>query len=193
MTEISTNVQHGMNASCFMSRLAQESPANATMSPPVHETPSHRRRHRRQNAQFFGFFEDVKDIYAAAESLPATTSNTASIVNSRPNLRGGDDTDTSMAVLDNNSSHLMQLRFAQRYLTNAPVSSPYSNVRHTRSFDSSNDEDGDDDFSAQGVTQLSQMYANGRYKKQQGEFITEDYYFRSDEGKWNHLEWHSGQ
>jgi hypothetical protein len=103
--------------------------------------------------------------------------------------------DTSMAVLDNNSSSdLMQWRFSKRYLTNSPVS-PHNKDRHTCSLGSSgSNEDGNSEDSwAQGVTQLSQLYANGRYQKQRGEIITEDYFFRNDEGTWNHLEWHSRQ
>jgi hypothetical protein len=98
--------------------------------------------------------------------------------------------DTSMAGLDNSSSHLMQWQFSKRYLTNSPVS-PHNKARHTCSSTSSSNEEGNDDLWAQGVTQLSHLYANGRYQKQRGEFITEDYYFRNAEGTWNHLEWHS--
>jgi hypothetical protein len=248
MTASSTNIdkaltKHDMNASRFISRLVidPESTTNdtskiATMASLVPETLPHRRRHRRQNAQFFGFFEVDKETSTptsvTAESLPVTNNpDPDSIVSCHPktsprqqrrqkaSLLGfseetttptcsthcsGDDSmhpnkDTpSMALQDNNTSHLMQWRFAQRYLTNSPVS-PHNKDRHTcSSFDSSssNDEDGNDDndlLSQQGVTQLSQLYANGRYKKERGEFITEDYFFRNDEGTWNHLEWHSRQ
>jgi hypothetical protein len=205
------------------------------MTPLVPETPPHRRRHRRQNAQFFGCFDfDVEKDKGKDTATPTnvisksfpnannTDINTDSIVCSgpqtsprqhRPNAHvqatttlranhhcSGDgmhvNKDTNMAMLDNNSSSdLMQWRFSKRYLTNNPVS-PHNKDRHTCSLGSSgssNEDGNDEDLWAQGVTQLSQLYANGRYKKQRGEIIAEDYYFRNDEGTWNHLEWHSRQ
>jgi hypothetical protein len=228
-----------MNVSRFLSRpgvIDPESTNNdaskiATMTPLVPETPPHRRRHRRQNAQFFGCFDfDVEKDKGKDTATPTNVisksfpnaNNTDIIVCSgpqtsprqhRPNAHvqatttlranhhcSGDgmhvNKDTNMAMLDNNSSSdLMQWRFSKRYLTNNPVS-PHNKDRHTCSLGSSgssNEDGNDEDLWAQGVTQLSQLYANGRYKKQRGEIIAEDYYFRNDEGTWNHLEWHSRQ
>ena len=250
MTESSASIdkaptqQYDMNASSFIPRLGVIDPEStnndasriATMTPLVSETPPHRRRHRRQNAQFFGCFDVDKDkdtttpTSVTAEPFQKTNNpdiNTDSIVSSgpktslrqhRPNAHAQDfpeetttttrsnihsrsddmhvNKDTLMAVLDNNSSSdLMQWRFSKRYLTNSPVS-PHNKDRHTCSFNSgssSNKDGNNEDLWAQGVTQLSQLYANGRYQKQRGEFITEDYFFRDDEGTWNHLEWHSRQ
>lgn len=181
------------------------------MNPLVLATKPHRRRHRRQNAQFFGFFEVDKDAAATtsvtAKSPPATNTpdiNTDSIVTSGPKTSPrqqrhnpysqafSQETNATKCTTTNISHDLMQWRFSRRYLTNAPVS-PHSKTRHTCSLGSITEEDGNEDSWAQGVTQLSQLYANGRYKKERGEFITEDYFFRNDEGTWNHLEWHSRQ
>jgi hypothetical protein len=234
MTASSANMdksltQHDMNASRFLWSLHvidPESTANddskiATMAPLVTETPPHRRRHRRQNAQFNGFFEAVdtntKDRISTPTSVTpesalfATNTNPAtdtdSIANSSPNtspytchnayLRGlSEETTTttkSTTHSSEDSSHLMQWQIAQRYMTNTPVS-PYSKGRHTCSVAQSDITGNNDrDFWAQGVTQLSQLYAAGLYQKQRGEILTEDYFFRNDAGQWNHLEWHSSR
>jgi hypothetical protein len=217
-----TATKHDMNASRFLSRLMIDPESTTTdasriaaMTPLVAETSPHRRSHRRQNAQFFGCFDrDTNNPDTDTDSIVGsgpTTSPHWHRHNARmrdsseetvtPHCSGDPTTPNknSMAGLDDDSSHLMQWQYSKRYRANAPVS-PHNKARHTCSLDSSSSNSNEEDSNsndglvwAQGVTQLSQLYANGRYQKQRGEFITEDYFFRNDEGAWNHLEWHSSR
>jgi hypothetical protein len=102
------------------------SPANDACNNIAKNLPPKGPRHRRQNAYFIGSFEDNNTSKSASKSKPTAA----------PRLDGGDmhqmqNKNTSRAVSDNTTAHLINWQHSKRYLMCTPVS-PYSEIHQRR-------------------------------------------------------------